>query len=573
MTLSICRNDFGHRPCGFARALFSLITSVAVMGAALQLLAATAAESSPPPGSDAAFVSQEVPATMMPGESYEVTVTMRNTGTTTWTFAGRYKLGSSNPRDNTIWGFNRVRLPSSVSVLPDMDYTFVFNVTAPAVQGTHDFQWQMLQENVASFGAKTPNVPVNVPAAIPNAAFVAQEVPAVMNAGQTYEVKVAMENTGNTTWKFAYRHKLGSVNPRDNMTWGLNRVRVPFDVAVPPGVTHTFLFNVTAPMEAGVYDFQWQMLQENMTRFGQTTPNLAVDVRATGYVANFGSGTVSVIDMASNAVLSTVAVGSGPDNIVINSKGDRAFVSNRQSHTVSVINTLSNAVTATIPMDPSPVGIAINPAGTRLYVGNQGNNRLSVVETATNTVVTVIPIGNAPTGVAVDASGSRVYAANYGANSVSVIDTATNTVAATILGVASPTGLAFNATNNHLYAANYESASVSVIDLSSNSVLATVPVGGFPIGLTVHPTNGRVYVMNSNSDNVSVIDPFTNGVVATVAVGDGPFLASFNRSLDRLFVANERANSVSVIDPATNLEITSFPVGNAPRGVAVRSLP
>ena len=42
--------------------------------------------------------------------------------------------------------------------------TFTFNVVAPRVPGTYNFQWQMVQDGVAWFGDKTPNVAVTVSA-------------------------------------------------------------------------------------------------------------------------------------------------------------------------------------------------------------------------------------------------------------------------------------------------------------------------------------------------------------------------------------------------------------------------
>jgi len=47
------------------------------------------------------FISQSVPASMTVGQSYSVSVTMKNSGTSTWTAATGYKLGSQNPQDNT----------------------------------------------------------------------------------------------------------------------------------------------------------------------------------------------------------------------------------------------------------------------------------------------------------------------------------------------------------------------------------------------------------------------------------------------------------------------------------------
>ena len=112
----------------------------------------------------AVFVSQSVPATMTAGQTYTLSVTMRNRGSTTWTAAGNYRLGSQDPQDNHIWNGGRVGLSSAEYVEPiDQDTkTFTFTVMAPATPGVYDFQWRMLQEYVEWFGEYTPDVRVNV---------------------------------------------------------------------------------------------------------------------------------------------------------------------------------------------------------------------------------------------------------------------------------------------------------------------------------------------------------------------------------------------------------------------------
>lgn len=110
-----------------------------------------------------AFVSQNVPSTMTAGQSYAVSVTMKNTGSNTWTTAGSYNLGSQNPQDNGTWGVARVGLPYSVA--PGDEVTFNFTVTAPATLGTYNFQWRMVQDGVEWFGDFSPNVAVTVNAA------------------------------------------------------------------------------------------------------------------------------------------------------------------------------------------------------------------------------------------------------------------------------------------------------------------------------------------------------------------------------------------------------------------------
>jgi hypothetical protein len=57
-------------------------------------------------------------------------------------------------------------------------------------------------------------------------------------------------------------------------------VELPFSVA--PGEQVTFNFTATAPSNPGTYDFQWQMLQEDVEWFGDLTPNVRVNVDAEG---------------------------------------------------------------------------------------------------------------------------------------------------------------------------------------------------------------------------------------------------------------------------------------------------
>ncbi len=223
----------------------------------------------------ATYVGQSVPGAMTAGQSYPITVTLRNSGSTTWTAGGNYRLASQNPADNTSWGLNRVALPSSVA--PGATVTFSFNVTAPAAANTYNMQWRMVQDGTGLFGEPTPNVAVAVAAPLVNgAAFVTQSVATGMVAGQTNTVSVTMRNTGTTTWTAGTNYRLASQNPGDNTTWGLNRVVLPSSVA--PGASVTFSFQVKAPATAGSYNFQWRMVRDGVALFGDATPNTVVVV-------------------------------------------------------------------------------------------------------------------------------------------------------------------------------------------------------------------------------------------------------------------------------------------------------
>lgn len=230
----------------------------------------------PAPPNGAVFVSQVVPASMVPGQSYPVSVTMRNTGTNTWTAASAHHLGSQNPQDNSTWGSGRVLMPYNVA--PGATVTFSFTAT-PRSAGLLNFQWRMVQDGVEWFGDDSPNVSVSVqplPPGRPNsAAFLSQSVPATMVMGQPAAVSVTVQNTGTQTWTAAGLYRLGSQNPQDNGNWSIGRVDVPG--SVPPGGTVTFSFSVV-PILSGALNFQWRMVQDGVEWFGDFTTNVAVAV-------------------------------------------------------------------------------------------------------------------------------------------------------------------------------------------------------------------------------------------------------------------------------------------------------
>jgi RHS repeat-associated protein len=101
----------------------------------------------PTPVDDAQLVSASVPSQMTEGEYYNISMTFKNTGNTTWT-SPNFLL--ANPDDNLIFGLKRVPMSTS-SVGPLQSTTFNFQVRAPA-PGTYAFQWGMVWEWQHRFG-------------------------------------------------------------------------------------------------------------------------------------------------------------------------------------------------------------------------------------------------------------------------------------------------------------------------------------------------------------------------------------------------------------------------------------
>ncbi|MGV8129203.1 MAG: beta-propeller fold lactonase family protein [Methanolinea sp.] len=288
------------------------------------------------------------------------------------------------------------------------------------------------------------------------------------------------------------------------------------------------------------------------------------------YITNYGNDTVTVIDTATDYIIATVDVGSGPGGVAVSPDGTRVYVANFYSGTVSVIDTFTHTVIATVPVGANPDGVAVSPDGTLVYVANNSDVSVYVIDTETNTVIAVVPVRiiqgwyPEPNGVAVSPDGTRVYVGHKERDRISVIDPATNTIIAGVDVESSPKGIAVSPDGTLVYVANEGSNTVSVIDTATNAVNATVPVGLGPYGVTVSPDGTRVYVTNLRSNSVSVYDTVAHFVIATVPVGSNPRGVAITRDGTKVYVANSGGHTVSVIDTATNTVVDWVPTGSSP---------
>jgi YVTN family beta-propeller protein len=315
------------------------------------------------------------------------------------------------------------------------------------------------------------------------------------------------------------------------------------------------------------------------------------------YVSNLGAGSVSVIDTATDTVLTTITVGAGPAGVAVRPDGARAYVVNSSAGSVSVIDTATSMVLTTVASSLGAFGVAASPDGERFYVTNRGADSVFAFSTATNGFVGAAsyfldqPLGIAvsrfepeayvsvhggpgglgangpglaeidtgelsynyllrlvsPNGVAVTTQEpNQFYVADGGANAV-VSWSATRypyPFSRTIAVGTDPYGIAVSSDSARLYVANRGSDTVSVIDIATDTVVATIPVGAAPAGISAHPDGRRVYVANSGGDTVSVVDVLSGAVVRTIPVGAQPW--AFGQFIKPLCTADADCDDADV---------------------------
>ncbi|WP_433567010.1 protein kinase domain-containing protein [Nocardia sp. CA-151230] len=269
--------------------------------------------------------------------------------------------------------------------------------------------------------------------------------------------------------------------------------------------------------------------------------------------------------------VSPVAVGKNPQGVAVDATTHTVYVANYDSGTVSVLDGTTRAVTATIENIPHAIGVAVDPQTRTVYVTDYGDaGKVFMIDAHTNTVAATIDVGANPDNMAVDPRTHLVYVTNAtvdplaegqtGARtgskpgSVSVIDPRARAVTATVGVGIRPIGVVVDVDRSRLYVGNDGDNSVSVIDLSTNTVAATVAAGRGIEGLALDHRSGTLYVANNLGDSVWTIDTHTNRVTGIIPV-HRPSMIAIDEDRRILYVGVLLANG----DPTT-LDLTPMAI-------------
>src|SRR5690349_16915286 len=109
-----------------------------------------------------------------------------------------------------------------------------------------------------------------------------------------------------------------------------------------------------------------------------------------------------------------------------------AYVPNEGSGTISIIDTATDQVVGELPGGTKPRGLVVGPDARWLYVSDQPHNRLQLVDLNTRKLGATVALGESPEGVSISPDGRWVIAAVEGKNEIAVTDARTNALAFSI---------------------------------------------------------------------------------------------------------------------------------------------
>lgn len=152
------------------------------------------------------------------------------------------------------------------------------------------------------------------------------------------------------------------------------------------------------------------------TGIDKDADRLAIDARG---VAE--AGTISVVDIDRAATVGTIGVGRHPTALALDATGKRLFVANTNDDSISVIDLTTRAVSSTIVLQPfaakadgiAPSALAYDAMRNRLYIACGGINAIAVYDLAAGRIAGLIPTGWYPVSVSLNATGDALSVGAY----------------------------------------------------------------------------------------------------------------------------------------------------------------
>jgi YVTN family beta-propeller protein len=237
------------------------------------------------------------------------------------------------------------------------------------------------------------------------------------------------------------------------------------------------------------------------------------------WVTYFSSSNISRFNATTGASAGADITGSGNrGQHYIEYSSTKVFIANSGSNNVTVINPTTLTVTATIATGTFPRGMVLNsnPSSAqndRIAVVCPGSNNKLLINPATNAVtIAAVNVGSqmsTPNSIVYDATSDRYIVANVGNNRLLYITPATATTFAydTYTDCYRPWELSYNPSTRYVYIGQptptvsvFNPTSLAVVDAATKQMIRQIATSSFDrtnVGLaitTIDTTNGYVYL-------------------------------------------------------------------------------
>jgi len=268
-------------------------------------------------------------------------------------------------------------------------------------------------------------------------------------------------------------------------------------------------------------------------------------------VATRDNGSISIIDTATNEVLSHVKVGQNPEFVRI--KGDYAFVSyepsskggpppkpgsaealaaekedkddDKEPARIGIIDIKNGKKLREITGGPETEGIEFSKDGKLLIITNEADNTVTVHNIKTNKLVKTIKThkyGDRPRGIKVSPDGKTYLATLEYGNKILVMNKNFKVLRTVDTG-STPYGISYDTKGEKIFVASNKAKLLEVFDAKTFEKIKDIPTGNRCWHFTFTPDDKQILLACGKSDAVFVIDAEKLEVTKQIEVKNMPW--------------------------------------------------
>jgi YVTN family beta-propeller protein len=242
--------------------------------------------------------------------------------------------------------------------------------------------------------------------------------------------------------------------------------------------------------------------------------------------ADKGADGIGVVDLASLKLLRILRGVSDPEQLAVSADGKRLYIASEDTGRAIVLDAASGKQLGSLPVGGEPEGVTLSRDGKFVYVSSEEEHRIAVIDSAKNTIVTTFAVGQRPRFTEFSDDGALAFVSAENDGTITIVDAKHHKVLRKIQlqgPLTRPVGMAISHDSKRLYTVTGRGKNLLAIDIATGAVLASVEVGARPWGVALSPDGRTLFTANGNSNDVTVVDAATLKVVSRIAVGDAPW--------------------------------------------------
>ena len=299
------------------------------------------------------------------------------------------------------------------------------------------------------------------------------------------------------------------------------------------------------------------------------------------YVLRPRTGDLFVLDGATNTLLSTIAIGLEPHQVVVSEALNRIYVLQHPGYTgasLVVVDGVSGAKIASIPLVAED--LTLDPVGGFIYAVKDFPRFLYVVDTASNALVQTIALSDFFGSPAINSRTKRLYLNSN--DTMDIYDATTRTKVGAVTGLLAPAGGRFNKTLASLddrakvFKVN---RGATASETGANTVEVIQDIGALNELPVAHPStvttdedvvaSGTLNATDANGDTLTYM-LVTNGTLGTAAITNsttGTFTYTPNPEASGVDTFTFKVNDGSSDSAAAAVTVTIAAVNDPPVSV------